>query len=276
MVNRKPVAGDLYAAFFDPDASFEGNMLENTPSTDVDGDRVVLNFINGHRIAQPSSADAEPMKTVIQGQYGTLTVFSDGSYSYALDHSNPVVADVQPGDKLVEKFSFKISDGKGATDTGHFSIALDLPERGDVFASFEDVGNHDFPTGYKGFDWGAWRDGDDAFLNGSSSNHYMQGGSFWTPINHADGHEFSIKQFRVANGTADYDNILTITGERDGNVVFSQTVVVTADKLDHAQIIDLSAYGPIDYLILDTEPVDPENAGPFVYGAQYDDFHFLV
>ncbi|WP_348648088.1 VCBS domain-containing protein [Rhizobium leguminosarum] len=276
MANHKPVAGDVYLPVFDINDPISGDILENTSSTDVDGDAVRLNFVNGQRIPQPANG-APATSTTIEGEYGKLTVYSDGSYTYALDHSNPVVAALGPGDDLVEKFTFKISDGKGATDVGAFSIAIDLPERGDVFANFEDVGQSDFPTGYKGFDWGAWYDGDDATVREEADgNHYLGGGVFWTPIQAADGGNFQIEQFSVANGTSDYDNVLTIEGKLDGDTVFLVTVNVTADSIHDPQVIDLSAYGEIDNLVLDTEPVINETSGPDYYGAQYDNFHFIV
>ncbi|WP_281069163.1 VCBS domain-containing protein [Rhizobium sp. CIAT894] len=276
MANHKPVAGDVYLPVFNIDNAITGDILENTSSTDVDGDTVRLNFVNGQRIPQPANG-SPATSTAIQGEYGTLTVYSDGSYTYALDHSKPEVAALGPGDALVEKFTFKISDGKGATDVGALSIAIDLPERGDVFVNFEDVGHSDFPTGYKGFDWGAWRDGDDATVRQEADgNHYLGGGVFWTPIYSADGGPFQIKQFEVANGTSNYDNVLTIEGQLNGNVVFSTTVTITADSIHNPQLIDLSAYGPIDYLLLDSEPIITEDSGPDYFGAQYDNFHFLV
>ncbi|MBX5147128.1 VCBS domain-containing protein [Rhizobium lentis] len=275
MANHKPFAGDVYLPVFDINDPISGDILEN--SYDTDGDQVRLNFVNGQRIKQPADAEGEPTKTIIEGKYGTLTIYSNGTYTYALDHSKPEVAALGPGDELVEKFTFKISDGKGATDFGAFSIAIDLPERGDVFVNFEDVGQSDFPTGYKGFDWGAWRDGDDATVREEAGgNHYLGGGVFWTPIYSADGGPFQIKQFEVANGTSNYDNVLTIEGRLNDNIVFSTTVTVTADSIDDPQLIDLSAYGDIDYLLLDSEPIVTENSGPDYFGAQYDNFYFVV
>ncbi|MBX5294015.1 autoaggregation protein (adhering protein) [Rhizobium sp. NLR15a] len=275
MANHKPFAGNVYLPVFNLDDPISGDVLEN--SYDTDGDSVRLNFVNGQRIKQPADPEGQPIKTIIEGKYGTLTIFSDGTYTYALDHSKPEVAALGPGDQLVEKFTFKISDGKGATDVGAFSIAIDLPERGDVFVNFEDVGQSDFPTGYKGFDWGAWRDGDDATLReDADGNHYLGGGVFWTPIYSADGGPFQIKQFEVANGTSNYDNVLTIEGQLNGNIVFSTTVTITADSIDNPQLIDLSAYGDIDYLLLDSEPIVTENSGPDYFGAQYDSFYFVV
>ncbi|MBX5158491.1 MULTISPECIES: VCBS domain-containing protein [unclassified Rhizobium] len=277
MANHKPVAVDVYLPVFDINDPISGDILENTSSTDVDGDRVRLNFVNGQRIPQPADPNGPATSTTIEGKYGTLTVYSDGGYTYALDHSNPVVSALGPGDQLVDQFNFKISDGKGATDFGLLNIAVDLPERGDVFVNFEDVGKYDFPTGYKGFDWGAWRDGDDATVQKEADgNHVLSGGVFWTPILSADGGTFQIEQFSVANGTSDYDNVLTIEGHLNGNIVFSTTVNVTADSMDAPQVIDLSAWGKIDYLVLDTEPVITETSGPDYYGARYDDFHFIV
>ncbi|MBB3915586.1 VCBS domain-containing protein [Rhizobium fabae] len=277
MANHKPVAGDVYQPIFNIDNPIDGNILDNTSDRDTDGDRVRLNFVNGQRIPQPADPDGPATTTTIEGKYGTLTVYSNGNYTYELDHTNPVVAALGPGDQLTDQFNFKISDGRGATDFGLLNIAVDLPERGDVFVNFEDVGKHDFPTGYKGFDWGAWRDGDDATVQKEADgNHFLSGGVFWTPIYSADGGPFQVKQFEVANGTADYDNVLTIEGRLNDNIVFSTTVTVTADSIDHPQLIDLSAYGPIDYLLLDSEPIITETSGPDYFGAQYDNFHFLV
>ncbi|EJZ17018.1 VCBS domain-containing protein [Rhizobium sp. Pop5] len=275
MANHKPVAGDVYLPVFDIDHPIDGDILEN--SSDSDGDQLRLNFVNGQRIQQPSDPDGPATTTTIAGKYGTLTVYSNGNYTYELDHSNPVVSALGPGDQLADQFNFKISDGKGATDFGLLNIAVDLPERGDVFVNFEDVGKHDFPTGYKGFDWGAWRDGDDATVQKEADgNHYLSGGVFWTPIYSADGGPFQIKQFEVANGTSDYDNVLTIEGRLNDNIVFSTTVTITADSIHDPQLIDLSGYGPIDYLLLDSEPIITETSGPDYFGAQYDNFHFLV
>ncbi|SCB59355.1 autoaggregation protein RapA/B/C [Rhizobium aethiopicum] len=275
MANHKPFAGDVYLPVFDINDPISGDILEN--SYDTDGDQLRLNFVNGQRIKQPADADDPATTTIIEGKYGTLTIRSDGTYIYALDHSKPEVAALGPGDRLVDQFNFKISDGKGATDFGLLDIAVDLPERGDVFVGFEDVGQHDFPTGYKGFDWGAWRDGDDATVHEEADgNHYLSGGVFWTPIYSADGGPFQIEQFEVANGTSNYDNVLTIEGRLNDNIVFSTTVTVTADSIDDPQLIDLSAYGEIDYLLLDSEPIVTDTSGPDYFGAQYDNFHFIV
>ncbi|MGR9226663.1 VCBS domain-containing protein [Rhizobium leguminosarum] len=277
MANHKPVAGDVYQPIFNIDNPIDGNILDNTSSVDADGDQVRLNFVNGQRIPQPADPNGPATTTTVEGKYGTLTVYSNGNYTYELDHSNPVVSALGPGDQLVDQFNFKISDGKGATDFGMLNIAVDLPEHGDVFVNFEDVGKYDFPTGYKGFDWGAWHDGDDATVQKEADgNHYLSGGVFWTPIQAADGGHFQIEQFSVANGTSDYDNVLTIEGKLNGDTVFLVTVNVTADSIHDPQVIDLSAYGDIDYLVLDTEPVITETSGPDYYGARYDNFHFIV
>ncbi|MGO7419171.1 VCBS domain-containing protein, partial [Rhizobium ruizarguesonis] len=145
MANHKPVAGDVYQPIFNIDNPIDGNILDNTSSTDADGDQVRLNFVNGQRIPQPADPNGPATTTTVEGKYGTLTVYTNGNYTYELYHANPVVSALGPGDQLVDQFNFKISDGKGATDFGLLNIAVDLPEHGDVFVNFEDVGNHDFP-----------------------------------------------------------------------------------------------------------------------------------
>lgn len=278
MPNNKPVAGDVYQPWFVLNEPAVGNILDNTDSFDVDGDRVRLNFVNGQRVTQPTSADDPPIATVIEGRYGTLTIQSDGQYSYALDYSKPEVAALGPGSELRETFSFKISDGKGATDFGVLNIAYDLPERGEFVVDFEDVRNTDFPTGYKGFDWGAWNDGDDAYIGTSAGgDHFLGGGAFWTPLRSVDGGLFQVLGFNVANGTSEYDNVLTITGESEGGAFFQTEILITADSIDAPQYVDLSALGftGISSLVLDTEPV-PGEGGPNWFGAIYDDFRFIV
>ena len=63
--------------------------------------------------------------TVVVGTYGTLTINPDGSYSYALDNTNPSVQALGPGDTpLVETFAYTLSDNDGGTDTANLIIDI--------------------------------------------------------------------------------------------------------------------------------------------------------
>ncbi len=63
--------------------------------------------------------------TVITGQYGTLTIHADGSYTYAQDTSNPAVSGLNAGATLIDPFNYAISDGQGGADTATLSITIE-------------------------------------------------------------------------------------------------------------------------------------------------------
>jgi T1SS-143 domain-containing protein len=60
----------------------------------------------------------------IDGEYGTLTIHPDGSYTYELDNSNPTVQELIEGDKLDEVFTYTLTDGDGDSDTATLTITI--------------------------------------------------------------------------------------------------------------------------------------------------------
>ncbi|MDC7745242.1 Ig-like domain-containing protein [Rhizobium binxianense] len=60
--------------------------------------------------------------TEIHGDYGTFFVKPDGSYTYVL--SDAAKIGFTNGETLVEKVSYKISDGAGHTDVGLFTLNI--------------------------------------------------------------------------------------------------------------------------------------------------------
>src|SRR5690606_26912025 len=63
--------------------------------------------------------------TVVTGQYGTLTIGADGSYSYVLDNSNPAVNALNNGETLDEVFTYTLRDPDNATDMAQLTITID-------------------------------------------------------------------------------------------------------------------------------------------------------
>ncbi|MFD2607502.1 VCBS domain-containing protein [Euzebyella marina] len=57
------------------------------------------------------------------GTYGSITVFSDGSYTYIPDTGNPAVANLLNGQSLTETFEYRLSDGVNS-DTANLYITL--------------------------------------------------------------------------------------------------------------------------------------------------------
>ena len=58
----------------------------------------------------------------IVGQYGTLTVFANGSYSYALNNANAAVQALTTGQTLTEGFAYTLKDNDAPTLLYIFNI----------------------------------------------------------------------------------------------------------------------------------------------------------
>ena len=61
--------------------------------------------------------------TEIVGQYGTLKIGADGSYTYAVDNTNLTVQGLASGETLKDEFTYTLSDGL-ATDQATLSVTI--------------------------------------------------------------------------------------------------------------------------------------------------------
>ncbi len=65
------------------------------------------------------------------GTYGTITLAADGSYTYTLDNTNPLVQQLAPGETLTETYNYTLTDKDGDTSTSTLTITItgtdDLP-----------------------------------------------------------------------------------------------------------------------------------------------------
>jgi len=102
----------------------KGNVLPN--DSDVDGgDALQVSAIR----TGPESGSGTPgvVGQPIKGQYGTLVLNADGSYSYSIDLSNPeVLAAAGLGRILQDRFTYTVQDLAGATDQAELVITLDI------------------------------------------------------------------------------------------------------------------------------------------------------
>ena len=111
-----------------------------------------------------------------QGQYGVLTLNSDGSYTYVVDDDlvDTLSADVQ------DVFSYTVSDGAGGTDTGTLTIQIGLAadqrtikggSGGDMLMGDRDLsGSEDTISGMSGNDRLFGLDGADDLFGGSGND----------------------------------------------------------------------------------------------------------
>ncbi|RTY36918.1 DUF4347 domain-containing protein, partial [Chlorobium phaeovibrioides] len=117
VANVNPVASDDAKAVAE-DAAVSGNVLTDG-TTDSDDDGGTLSVI-GIRLG--SSGAAGVVGSVLRAEYGSLTVGSNGSYSYVADQA---AADALAASVTAEDiFTYTISDGQGGTDTGQLVITV--------------------------------------------------------------------------------------------------------------------------------------------------------
>ena len=114
-VFAKPVAVDDYHTVYESDV-ISGNLLDNDISA-ASGNKF-LDFFDGERVL----AKKDGQVTDIVGEHGTFHVKADGSYTYTL--SEAAKAGFVDGMTLTETIGYKISDGAGNTDVGHFTLDI--------------------------------------------------------------------------------------------------------------------------------------------------------
>ncbi|WKE65129.1 retention module-containing protein [Gallaecimonas kandeliae] len=117
------VAGNVIGAQADgsADGPHTGAASGDGADTDVDaGDLLTVTSIsNGSETLAIANGG-----TAIIGLYGTLTIYADGSYSYVLDESNPLVDALNVGDNLTDTFTYNIQDSEGNSASAQLQINI--------------------------------------------------------------------------------------------------------------------------------------------------------
>ncbi len=123
------------ANYFAGTPTATGNVLAN--DTDLDaGDTKTLTVVNGQAISG---------STVINGVYGTLTVATDGSYSYALDNTKTATNLLAKGAVVNEVFNYTMQDGKGLSSSSQLTVQVSGTNDAPTFTSLQPMENL-FPT----------------------------------------------------------------------------------------------------------------------------------
>ncbi|MBO3273853.1 VCBS domain-containing protein [Pseudomonas schmalbachii] len=124
--NDNPVAQSDSNVALDqtPSPQASGNVLPNDGDID-NGD--ALQVVGIRTGAESGSGSAGTVGQPLAGRYGTLILNADGSYTYAIDLSNPeVLAAAGLGRVLQDVFTYTIADLAGATDQAELVITLDI------------------------------------------------------------------------------------------------------------------------------------------------------
>ncbi|ARU48273.1 hypothetical protein Sdiek1_1107 [Sulfurospirillum diekertiae] len=105
-----------------------GNLLSN--DSDVDGNTNPLIALDVTKIVSNGTNNSDTTTNWlgnldVQGSYGTLVVNkATGIYSYVLNNGNSTVEALNEGDKVVDTFTYTITDANGAIATATLSITI--------------------------------------------------------------------------------------------------------------------------------------------------------
>ena len=97
-----------------------GNVLAN--DTDGNSDSLSVSKI----VSKTTGSSALPSGSgayTVAGTYGTLTIYANGSYSYAVDNTKTTVDALLSG-SLSEAFTYTASDGKGGTASATLTVQI--------------------------------------------------------------------------------------------------------------------------------------------------------
>jgi VCBS repeat-containing protein len=79
---------------------------------------------DGVSITWEGAETGEDEATRVAGVYGTLTVHADGSYSYVLNNTDPLVQGLDDTEELTETFAYTLTDGDGDQDSANLTITI--------------------------------------------------------------------------------------------------------------------------------------------------------
>lgn len=130
--NDNPIAADDSAVAVEaggtfngtPGVSPSGNVLTNDADVDANDAKLLTGIRTGGEAAGGTFTTVGGAQT-FNGLYGTLTINTDGTYSYVINNTLAAVQALKVGDSLVETFTYRMRDIAGATDTAQLSIRID-------------------------------------------------------------------------------------------------------------------------------------------------------
>ena len=130
-----------------------GNVLSNDTDT-ISGFKEVT-LIKSDLTGNSTTASSSGVTLV--GKYGTLTIKSDGSWTYTPDDNNPTVDALKSGATLQETFTYTVSDGMGGTARGLLTVQIngsnDAPKAANDYNSAkESLTDSNGAISYAGYD----------------------------------------------------------------------------------------------------------------------------
>jgi VCBS repeat-containing protein len=113
----------------DNPATADGNVLTGVGGNDENATDGVAD-VQGADGATVTAVAGGTVGEPLAGAYGSLTLNSDGSYSYVLDNVSQPVQGLAAGETLTETFTYTITDGDGDTSTTTLTITINGADDG--------------------------------------------------------------------------------------------------------------------------------------------------
>ncbi len=97
-----------------------GNVISNDLEYDLGDTTTVSGVAAGNQISTSGAVGA-----IVLGSYGSITIQSDGSYTYAIDESNATVQALRLSSQTIDDiFSYTVVDAAGLSSTAQITVAI--------------------------------------------------------------------------------------------------------------------------------------------------------
>ncbi|MBY5927230.1 MULTISPECIES: VCBS domain-containing protein [unclassified Halomonas] len=246
-------------------ASVSGNVIDGAAddagADTLGADATTVTAVTSDNATGNTATTNAAGELVIQGEYGTLTIAPDGSYSYALDNTNPTVQGLDGSESVTEVFTYTLTDADSDASSTTLTLTIngqedDLPtitvtdSDGDVTGADNSVEEDSGETVSGTFTVGGSAGVASVTIGGVE----LVGADFTTPVsipNNGGQGSLTITGFNAATGEFSYS--YTETGgpaehnAANDNIVDSFAIVVTDNEGD-------TASDSLDIQILDTAP----------------------
>ncbi|WP_455230460.1 VCBS domain-containing protein [Geopseudomonas aromaticivorans] len=150
IIDDAPVARDDANAIDEDETSVSGNVIAGSMTGDVadteGADGATVTAIVSDNDATSTATTNIDGDLVIVGEFGTLIISPDGSYTYALNNDNAEVNALKDGETLTEQFSYTLTDVDGDTGTARLTITINGNTDGAPTIVPEDVNGPDVPA----------------------------------------------------------------------------------------------------------------------------------
>ena len=222
----------VFAQRFNADGSADTNIVNGAMiASDVDQGAVLTLALNG-----------QPVETVVDGLYGSMTLTANGEWTYMLDNSRDATQSLTQGQQVTETFTVTVTDEHGASAAQSITIrvtgsdehgasaaqsitvasrlAITTPTEGDDNPLAGDAGNNEI-NGLGGNDVILGNDGDDTLIGGGGDDLLQgaQGADTYVYRYGDDGRDIIIDD--ASDGTIDTLKIFnTPTPSNDSIIVF--------------------------------------------------------